>query len=86
MLLIFVTRGFGSVSKLFIGGICEVALALAAKNMTRVTLHSFIMMLLMSGWYFVVLLSRASVANLSLQYVNLINCMMNSGVGFPRGG
>ena len=44
------------------------------------------MMLLMSGWYFVVVLSRVSVANVSLQYVNSINCMVIIVVGAFGGG
>ena len=37
------------------------------------------MMLFMSGWYFMIFQSRVSMANLSLQYVNLMNCMVISG-------
>ena len=44
------------------------------------------MMLLMSGSYFVVFLSRVFATNLSLLYVNSINCMVNSGVGIFGGG
>ena len=44
------------------------------------------MMLFMSGWYFVIFLSRVSVAKLSLQYANSINCMVILGVGVSWGG
>ena len=33
-----------------------------------------------------VFLSRVSIANLSLQNVNYINCMVSSGAGFSSGG
>ena len=54
--------------------------------MTMATLHPLIATSLMNVWYFAVLLSRAYVANLSLQYVNLINYMMRFGVGFFGSG
>lgn len=54
--------------------------------MTRATLHPLIAMLLKNGWYFAVLLLRDSMANLSLQYVNLINYMVRYGVGFSSRG
>ena len=44
------------------------------------------MMLFMSGWYFMIFLFRVSTANLSLQYVNSMNCMVISSVRFLRGG
>ena len=40
----------------------------------------------MSGWYFMIFQSRVSVANLSLQYVNSMNCMVLSCVGVSTGG
>ena len=44
------------------------------------------MMLFMSGWYFMMFLSRVSMANLSLQYVNSINYVVISGVRVFGGG
>ena len=38
-------------------------------------------MLFMSGWYCIVSLSKVSMTNLSLQFVNSMNCMVISGVG-----
>ena len=35
----------------------------------------------MSNWYFVGFLSRDSATNLSLQYVNSLNCMVSPAVG-----
>ena len=61
-------------------------LAPATSTMSGATFHPLVMMLLMSGWYFMIFLSRVSVANLSLQYVNSINCMVISGVGVSGGG
>ena len=43
------------------------------------------MMLFMNGWCFMIFLSRVLVANLSLQYVNLINYIVISGVGVYGG-
>jgi hypothetical protein len=41
----------------------------------------------MCGCYFVFFLLRVCAANLSLQYVNNVNCMMSYGVGaYDRGG
>ena len=42
----------------------------------------FVVMMLMNGWYFVDFLSKVYVVNLSLQYVNSINCMVISNLGF----
>ena len=49
VLLTFVTRFIHFVSKLFIDGICVVALVSATKTTSGVMFHPFIMMLLMSG-------------------------------------
>ena len=46
----FCDGSFGLVSKLFIDGICEVALALVAKTMIGATFYPLIAMLLMSSW------------------------------------
>jgi hypothetical protein len=40
----------------------------------------------MSGWYFVIFLSRVSAANRSLQYVNSKKCMVSSVAGVSGGG
>ena len=79
--LIFVIGSVNVVSSFFIDGICVVPLAPATSTMSGATFQPFVMMLFMSGWYFMIFLSRVSVANLSLQYVNLMNCMVISGVG-----
>ena len=41
---------------------------------------------LMSGWYFVVFLSRVYAANMALQYANSMNCMVILVVGALNGG
>jgi hypothetical protein len=74
------------VSSACIDGMCVVALAPTAITMSGATFHPLVLTLLMSGWYFVVFLSRVSAVNLSLQYVNSMNCMMISGVGASGGG
>ena len=62
---------------------CGLWLLHAASNISGATFHPFaILILLMSGWYFVVFLSLDSAVNLSLQYVNSINCMVIFGIGF----
>lgn len=58
----------------------------AIKTMSGATLHHFVLMLLMSNWYFVVLISRVFAANLLSEYVNSINYMVNSIVGAYGGG
>ena len=73
-------------SSSFIEGIWVMALAPAASTISGATFHHFAIILLMSGWYLVVILSLDSAVNLSLQYVNSINCMVISGVGVSGGG
>ena len=51
---IFMIGSLSFVSKSFIKGICVVPLAPATSIMSGATFHPFIMMLLMSGWYFVI--------------------------------
>lgn len=48
-LLTFVIGSFSLVSKLFIDGMCIVALELAIKIMSGVTVHPLVVMLLISG-------------------------------------
>ena len=73
------------VSKFFIDGICVVPLAPATNTMSGATFQPFAMMSFLSGWYFMIFLSRVSVTNLSLQYVNSMNCMVISCVGVSGG-
>ena len=49
ILLIFITWGLSYVSKLFIDGMCVVALAPATKTMSRATFHPLVVMLLMNA-------------------------------------
>jgi hypothetical protein len=83
---IFVMRSLNDVSSFFIDGMCVVPLARATNSMSGATFQPFAVMLSMSGWYFVVFLSRVTAANLSLQYVNSMNCMVILGVGVSGGG
>ena len=83
---IFVIGSLSVVSSFFIDGMCVVPLAPASNTMSGATFQPFAMMLSMSGWCFVIFLSRVSAANLSLQYVNFTNCMVISGVGVSGGG
>jgi len=63
-----------------------VALAPDASTMSGATFHPLVMWLLMSGRYSVVFLSFVSTENMSLQYVNSMNCIVISGVGAYDGG
>jgi hypothetical protein len=83
--LIFMIRSVSVVPSFFIDGICVVPLAPAISTMGGATFQPFVMMLFMSGSYFMIFLSRFSVANLSLQYVNSMNCMVISGVEVYKG-
>ena len=67
-------------------GICVVPLASATNTTSEATFQPFVTILLVSGWYFMILLSRVSVAILLLQYMNSINCIVISGAGFSSGG
>ena len=84
--LIFEIGSVNVVSSFFIDGICVVSLAPAASTMSGATFQPFVAMLFMSGWYLLIFLVKVSVANLSLQYVNSMNCMVISGVGVSGGG
>ena len=79
-------RQFRFVSNFFIDGMCVVALAPVTKTMNGATFDPLVVMLLTSNWYFVLFLSSISATNLSLQYVNSINYMVNYGVGASCGG
>jgi hypothetical protein len=83
---IFKGGSLNIVSIFFIDGMCVVALAHATNTMSGATFHTLEIMLSMSGWYFVVFLSRVYVVNLSLQYVNSMNCMVIFVVGVYGGG
>jgi hypothetical protein len=83
---IFVILGSLSVDfSVFIDGIWVVPHAPATGTMSGATFQPFAMMLSMSGWYFAIFLSRVSAANLSLQYVNSMNCMVVPCVGVSGG-
>ena len=60
-------------SKIFIEGMCVVALAHAVMTINGSTFHPLLVMLSMSGWYFLVFLVILCTENLSLHYVNSIN-------------
>ena len=63
-------------SKTFIEGICVVALALAIMTISGSTSHPLLVMLSISGWYFSIFLTIVLGENLSLQYVNSMNCIL----------
>ena len=59
-------------SKVFIEGVCVVALAPVVMTISGSTFHPLLVMLSISGWYFSILRVMVSDQNLSLQYVNSI--------------
>ena len=74
--LIFVIGSVNVVFIFFIDGIYVVSLAPATNTMSGATFHPFVMMLLMSGGYFMIFLLRVLTTSLSLQFVNSMNCMV----------
>jgi uncharacterized membrane protein len=78
--LIFVVGSLNLVSSAFIDVMCVVALAPTTITISDATFHPLPTTLLMSGWYFVIFLSQVYAVNISLQYVNSMNCMV-TGVG-----
>lgn len=76
------------VSRIFIEGMYVDALAPAVITISGSTIHPLFLMSLMRGWYFSIFLAVVSGENLSLQYVNSINCtlklMFGDVGGFDR--
>ena len=62
---------------MFCGGLKGYVVALdhVTKTMTGATCQPLVVILLMSGWYFIVFLSKVHATNLSLQYENSILCL-----------
>lgn len=52
----------------------------------QLRLHHLVGMLLMSGWHFIIFLSKIYVENLSLQNLNCRNCILNFDVRISNGG
>ena len=76
---IFLMVGIGILymsSRTFIDLICVLALGLAVMTIRGSTFHPLATILSISGLYLLVLASSVSGENLSLQYVNAINCMV----------
>lgn len=67
-------------SRHFIDGTCSCSNA-GYKYHEWATFYPFVVRLFMSSWYFVVLVMMDSSQNLSLQYVNYINCIVICGLG-----
>jgi hypothetical protein len=78
-LKVFLMAGIGSLnlsSSIFIDGVCVVALAPVVITMSGSIFQPLIVMLSIRGLYLLALASSVSGENLSLQYVNSINCMI----------
>jgi hypothetical protein len=69
----FCDRELSVVSSFFIDGMCVVPLAPATSTTGGATFQPLVMMLLMSGWYFVIF-QRFSVANI-LIVVKMLQCL-----------
>ena len=81
-LKVFLMVGIGILnlsSSSFIDGMCVVALAPAVMTIRGSIFHPLATILSISGLYLLVLASSVSGENLSLQYVNSINCMVRLG-------
>ena len=66
-------------SRAFIDGVCVVALAPAVITIRGSTFHPLAAILSISGLYLLFFASIVSGENLSLQYVNSMNCMVRLG-------
>ena len=79
--LIVFSRIWNVVVIFFINGVWVVPLAPAVITMSGSTVHPRSLMSSISGWYFWILLLIVSWENLSLVYVNSINCTLRLSVG-----
>jgi hypothetical protein len=81
-LKVFLIVGMGILnlfSSDFIDGMCAVALAPAVIIIRGSTFHPLVAILSINGLYFLFFASSVSGENLSLQYVNSMNCMVRLG-------
>jgi hypothetical protein len=81
-LKVFLMVGMGILnlfSSAFIDGMCVVALAPAVIIIRGSTFHPLAAILSINGRYFLLFVSSVSGENLSLQYVNSMNCMLRLG-------
>ena len=69
----------------FIDGMCVVAMAPAVIIIRGSTFHLLVTILAINGLYLLVLVSSVFEENLSLQYVNSINCLVRLGSISVRG-
>ena len=79
-LKVFRMDGIGSLnlsSSSFIDGMCDAALALVVITMSGSIFRPRAAMFSISGLYLLALASRVSSENLSLQFVNSMNCMVS---------
>ena len=87
-LKVFLMVGIGILnlfSRTFIDGICVVALAPAVITISGSTFHPLATILSISGLYLLFFASSVPGENLSLQYVNSMNCMVRLGSMFMGG-
>ena len=72
-------------SIIFIKGMWDVTLALAVITISGSTFHRLFLMLSISTWYFSSFRKIISGKNLSLEYVNSMNCILRLLLGFIDG-
>ena len=70
------SRILNFVFTIFIEKMCVVALALAVMIINGSTFHYVFIILSISGWYSSIFVVIVFGKNLSLQYVNLMNCIL----------
>ena len=71
-----VFRDLKLASMVFIEGMCLVALSLVVITISGCPFDPLLVTLFMSGWYFSIFVVIISCKNLSLQYVNSMNCIL----------
>ena len=64
------------VLRIFFDGMCDVALAHAVIKISGSIFQPLFVIFFINGWYFSILVDIVSGENLSLQYVNSMNCIM----------
>ena len=85
MFLIACSEILNFVSRIFIDGMCDVALAPTVITISGCTLQPLFVIFSISGWYFSIFVVIVFGKNLSLQYVNSMNCIVRL-LSKPIGG
>ena len=84
--LMFISGILNMNSIFFIEGVCVVALAPAVMTISGSTFHPLLIILSISGLYYLFFMITISSGILSLPYVNSMNCIVRFSFGFVGGG